>query len=165
MAKTKRDSFGLTTRQWRTHDLIVRNSEFGLKTTIDEIIENYPISKYKDGYVKNKDPHTHHPCVTVYNDIDELNVNLNIHTVTIWNDDYEYWVAKDEKEVKDFCKPLYERQGKKKLWKQGILMLKARRNGQMKLQFDDESQARDYWRTFIDEIKEDLVDELMKGDN
>lgn len=164
MAKAKKDSFGLTTRQWRTHDLIVRNSEFGLTTPIEEIVANYPASKYPDGYTLNKDPRTHHPCIQVYQDIDAINVNLNVHTVTIWNDDHEYWVAKDEKEVRDFCKPLYERQGKKKLWKQGILMLKAKRSGQGRLIFDDESEAREYWRTFIDDIKEELVDELIKGD-
>lgn len=164
MSRMKRDEFGLTTRQWRTHDLIVRMSEFGLKATIDDIIANYSSEHYKDGYTKNTDPHTHHPCIAVYQDIEAINTCLGIHTVTIWNKNHEYWVAHNEEEVRAFCKPLYERQGKKKLWKQGIMMLKVKRDGQMKLKFDDDSQARDYWRTFIDEIKEDLVDELVKGD-
>jgi len=165
MPKTKKDSFGLTTRQWRTHDLIVRNSEFGLKTPLDEIIDNYPAKQYKDGYVRATDPHTHHPCIAIYNDIDIINMNLDVHTAIIWNDDREYWVATNKDEVRQFTKRIYERQGKKKLWKQGIMMLKVKRSGQGRLKFDDESQAREYWRTFIDDIKEDLVDELIKGED
>lgn len=166
MAKKRNsDDFGLVTRQWRTHDLIVRNSLFGLKTTIEEIVDNYPYPQHVDGYVLNKNPHTHHPCIMAYNDIDALNTNLNIHTVVIWNDDHEYWVAHDEQEVKDFTRRLYERQAKKKLWKQGIMKYKVKRSGQMRLKFDDDSQARDYWRTFIDDIKEELVEELIKEGN
>lgn len=162
MAKKAERDFGLTTRQWRTHDLIMRNSTFGLKTTIEEIVENYPYPQYSDGYVLNKDPRTHHPCIMVYNDVDAINMNLHIHSVTLWNDDHEYWIAENEKEVKEFTHDLYERQAKKKLWKQGVMLYKVRRNGQGRLVFESESQARDYWRTFIDEIKEDLVDDLVK---
>lgn len=165
--KLERNAVGLTTRQARTHDLIVKNSELGRKTPIDEIIDNYPYDAEtrRDGYIKNTSPRTHHPCIQVYDDIDALNMNLGIHKAHLWDKEYNYWISHDIEEVKAFCKPLYERQGKKKLWKQGILMLKARRHGQMRLIFESESEAREYWETFIDSIKGELVDELIKEGN
>lgn len=164
MAKRVIKESGMTARQEATYDLICRNSAFGLPTPIQEIVDNYPRHQYKDGYFLNTDPRTHHPCISVYTDIDEINTNLNIPCPILWDDDHNYWVANDLQEVKAFCKPLYERQGKKKLWKQGVLMLKARRNGQMLLPFTTEEDKREYWRAFIEDIKEDLVEELVKGE-
>lgn len=164
MAKREIRESGLTARQEATYDLIVRNSEFGLITYIEEIVYNYPYAKYKDGYILNTNPHTHHPCASVSADIDDINVNLNVSEVILWDDNHGFWVAKSEEEVKAFTKRLYEKQAKKKLWKQGVMRYKAKRNGQTLLQFKDENEQREYWRTFIDDIKEELVDELIKGE-
>lgn len=56
--KLERNAVGLTTRQARTHDLIVKNSELGRKTPIDEIINNYPYDAEtrRDGYIKIQVP-------------------------------------------------------------------------------------------------------------
>ena len=35
----------------------------------------------------------------------------------------------------------------------------------MRLIFESESEAREYWETFIDSIKGELVDELIKEGN
>lgn len=151
----------LTPRQWATYRLIKRLSVLGVEITQRDIVDNYPSSEFKDGYVWNDNPRVHDRCCTIWSDINKINAENGIHKVIIWDSNYHYKIAETEQEIKDFCNGLYKQPAMAKLWRYGNLMRKAKRNGQGKLIFNDKSSAREYWETFINEHINDYVEELV----
>lgn len=147
----------LTTRQWKTYNLI-RSNSFNNKTTSQrEIVDNYPINVYKDGYVWNNNPKVHDHCSTIWQDINKINAEYNIQKIIIWDDNYNYKIAENEQEVEKFCNKLYWEKAVAKLWRYGNLMRKIKRDGQCRL-FTDKTEAREFWQTFFDKHVEDLVE-------
>jgi len=151
----------LTPRQWATYRLIEFNSSWSVDTTQEDIVNNYPIEKYSDGYELSKNPKAHDKCSAVWQDINEINMNINIHKVIISPKPYEYKMAETEEEVKEYCKDIYFKPAMAKLHRYSVLLNKVKRNGQGKLIFDSKSQARDYWETFIKENIDDIVEMSM----
>lgn len=152
----------LTPRQWATYRLIENNSIWGVNTTQDEIVFNFYKNDRAEGYKLSDNPKAHDRCSAVWQDINEINKQDGIHKVIISPKPYEYRFAKDEEEVKKYCKDIYFKPAMAKLWRYSNLLRKAKRNGQGKLIFDDKSQARDYWETFIKENIDDLVELSME---
>jgi len=146
MAKEK----NLTTRQWRTHDLILANSEQGKETTQREIYENYPYDAEtrKDGYVWNDNPKSHDHCSAIWHDINDINASDVVHKVIIFNN-FVFKVAENEEEVKAFVTNLYWDKAMSKLWRYSNLLRKAKRDGQVRLVFEEESQAKECFETYI----------------
>lgn len=148
----------LTTRQWRTHDLILRNSEEGRETTQREIYENYPYAEdRKDGYVWNDNPKTHDHCSAVWADVDAINASDVVHKVIICNN-FVYKMAENEEEVRAFINGLYWNKAMAKLWRYSNLLRKVRRSGQTRLSFDDESKQKEYFETYIRRAVEDATE-------
>lgn len=148
----------LTTRQWRTYNLIKRNSRLGRTTSAREIVDNYSSFDYKDGYVWTDNPRNHSHCSTIWEDLNKINAEWNIAKIFIWDENYEYKVATTPEEVKDFCNRIYWNKAMSKLWRHGNLMRKVKRDGQMRFLFDDKTKAREYWETFFKEHIDDLVE-------
>lgn len=139
----------LTERQKKTYYLIKMQSMLGKATTIREIVDNYSADRYDDGYVWNNNPKIHNPCSSVWNDINKMNEDADVSKIIIWNDNYEYKLAKNREEVKTFCKHLYWQRAMSKLKRYGNLMRKADRDGQCKL--FTEQDSKQYWESFIQE--------------
>ena len=104
----------MTNREQATYDLIVSNSEKGYLTTKKEIVENYPITKFADGYVWNENSKSHDNCSMVWDDINHINFEPDNKIIISHRG--KYWVAtKDEVEdyVKKYffskCKPALKR--------------------------------------------------------
>ena len=154
----------LTTRQWRTYDLIKRNSLLGRTTSAREIVDNYPFDAdyRKDGYVWTDNPRNHSHCSTIWEDLNKINAEWNIAKIFIWDENYEYKIATTREEVKEFCNRIYWHKAMSKLWRHGNLMRKVRRDGQMRFLFDDKTKAREYWETFFSEHIDDLVEMSTK---
>ena len=148
----------LTTRQWKTYNLIKRNHRMGRVTTPREIVDNYPCSLYKDGYVWTDNPRNHSHCSTIWQDVNDINSEWNIAKILIWDEDYNYKFAEDQQEVKDFCNRIYWKKAMSKLWRHGNLTRKMRRDGQCRFLFDDKTKAREYWQAFFEEHIDDMVD-------
>lgn len=92
----------LTTRQWRLFDLIRQNSLYeNRKTSQKEICDK--LSEY--GYVWNDDPTCHDHCVTIWNDIKDLNLSYQNDKVII-SKNFEYWIGNEE-ETKEFLDKLW----------------------------------------------------------
>jgi len=157
-------STNLTTRQWRTYNLIKRNSRLGKTTTAREIVDNYSSFEYDDGYVWTDNPRNHSHCSTIWEDLNKINAEWNIAKIFIWDENYEYKVATTPEEVKEFCNRIYWHKAMSKLWRHGNLMRKVKRDGQMRFLFDDRTKAREYWETFFKEHLDDLVDMSVEGD-
>ena len=147
----------LTTRQWRTHDLIVANSQLGKITTQKEICDNYPYDpvERKDGYVWNDNPKSHDHCSAVWHDINAINASDVVHKVII-PDNFTYHVAENEAEVKAFIKGLYLDPAIAKLVRYSNLLKKARRDGQGRLPIEgEESKAKEWFEAFIAQAVEE----------
>ena len=150
-------STNLTTRQWRTYNLIRRNSFLGRTTSAREIVDNYSALNYKDGYVWTDNPRNHSHCSTIWEDLNKINAEWNIAKIFIWDENYDYKIAESPDEVKEFCNRIYWHKAMSKLWRHGNLMRKVRRDGQMRFLFDDKSKAREYWQAFFEEHLDDMV--------
>ena len=148
----------LTTRHWRTYNLIKRNSLLGKTTSAREIVDNYPAGIYKDGYVWTDNPKNHSHCSTIWEDLNKINSEWNIAKIFIWDEDYNYKVAESPEEVKAFCNRIYWHKAMSKLWRHGNLMRKVKRDGQMRFLFDDKSKAREYWQAFFSEHLDEMVE-------
>lgn len=146
----------LTERQKKTYNLIKKNSLLGRITTIRDIVDNYSIEFYKDGYSWDRRNESHNPCPAVWQDINRINNDNDIHEVIIWTNSYEYKLAEDAKEVKSFCKELYWKRAMAKLGRYSNLMRKVSRDGQYRL-FKTKENAREYWQTFMTEHLDDLA--------
>lgn len=153
----KQNMKNLNTRQWRTYEFIKNNSLNGKKSSQKDIYENYSNANHPDGYVWKEKGKSHDSCTQVWNDINVINANDEIHKIIIWDNKYNYWIANDENEVKEFCENLYMKKAKSKLWRYGNLMRKVKRNGQGRIIFDSKSQARTFWETFLNNSIDDLV--------
>ena len=162
-------STNLTTRQWRTYNLIRKNSRLGRTTTAREIVDNYSCFEYDDGYVWTDNPRNHSHCSTIWEDLNKINAEWNIAKIFIWDENYEYKVASTPEEVKEFCNRIYWHKAMSKLWRHGNLMRKVKRDGQMRFLFDDKSKAREYWQAFFEEHLDDMVnmsvEETTQEDN
>lgn len=163
--RVQRELYGihLNTRQWRTYELIKRNTLMGRTTTQREIVDNYPAPFYKDGYVWNDDPRTHDHCSTIWHDLDKINGQDNMPKAIIWDEDYNYKIAEDRDEADAFCKRMYWSKAMAKLWRYGNIMRKVNRDGQTRIMFTDETEARDYWQTFFHNHLDDLVNQSLGG--
>lgn len=147
----------LTTREWETYKLIKRNTIFGINTTQEDIVNNYPKFGYengikvvvrKDGYEWNNDPRVHDHCVAVWADINEINSADGIHKVIVSPRPYEYKIAESREEIENHAKPLYFDRAMILLKRYWNMIHKADRDGQGKLVFN-ESEARDYFETYL----------------
>lgn len=152
----------LTTRQWKTYNLIRDNSLLGRVTTPREIVDNYSCNMYKDGYVWTDNPRNHSHCSTIWQDVNDINSEWNIAKILIWDEDYNYKFAETPEEVKEFCNRIYWKKAMSKLWRHGNLTRKVRRDGQCRFLFDDKSKAREYWQAFFNEHLEDMVNMSME---
>lgn len=154
----------LTTRQWRTHDLIVRNSTFGKVTTQREIYENYPFdAQYrKDGYVWRDNPKVHDHCTAIWEDINKINASGKVHKIIIPKN-FTYKVAESQQEVKEFIDEYYFAPAMAKLWRYSNLWRKARRDGQCRLPLKDKSKEREYFESFIKKPIENVIDNYLGG--
>ena len=155
----------LSTRQWKTYNLIKMNSMRGRTTTQREIVDNYPAEIYKDGYVWNNNPKVHDHCSTIWQDINRINAEWNIQKIVIWDDNYNYKIAETASEVEAFCQKLYWEKAMAKLWRHGNLMRKVKRDGQCRLFFKERTKAREFWQTFFDEHIDDLIDKSMETED
>jgi hypothetical protein len=154
----------LTTRQWRTYNLIKENSLNGRKTNQYEIYAYTPAGVYKDGYVWNNNPTSHDKCPMIWSDIEKLNFSNKIEKVIVFKD-FEYWIAKDEDDAKEFAKK-YLADALKKLKRHWRIINKVKLDGQMKLlstdgnAIDEKSNARDYVETYLlKELENDIGEE------
>lgn len=156
----------LTTRQWKTYNLIKDNSLRGRTTTAREIVDNYPfdVDCRQDGYVWTDNPRSHSHCSTIWEDLNKINAEWNIAKIFIWDEKFEYKVATTPDEVKEFCNRIYWHTAMSKLWRHGNLMRKVKRDGQIRFLFDDKTKAREYWETFFKEHLDDLVDMSVEKD-
>lgn len=145
----------LTTRQWRTHDLIVRNSQMGKVTTQREIYENYPFDAIsrKDGYVWKDNPKAHDHCTPIWTDINKINACDKVHKIIIPNN-FTYKVAETQQEVNDFTEEYYFQPAMAKLWRYANLRRKAKRDGQGRLPLKEDSKEREYFESFVKQIIE-----------
>ena len=155
-------STNLTPRQWRTYNLIKRNSMCGRVTTPREIVDNYSSFESDDGYVWTDNPRIHCHCSTIWQDVNVINSEWNIAKILIWDENYNYRVASSPEEVKEFCNRIYWKKAMSKLWRHGNLLSKVRRNGQCRILFEDRTKAREYWQAFFNEHLEDMVDMSME---
>lgn len=154
----------LSTRQWRTHDLIVRNSQMGHITTQREIYENYPFdAQYrKDGYVWRDNPKVHDHCTAIWEDINKINASSKVHKIIIPKN-FTYKVAESQQEVKEFVDEYYFAPAMAKLWRYSNLWRKARRDGQGRLPLKDKSKEREYFESFIKQPIENVIDNYLEG--
>ena len=158
----------MNTRQWKTYELIKSNSLEGKITTQLEIVENYPYmitdifgeqKINKDGYVWNTNPKSHDHCSQVWEDIEKINNDEKIQKIIVSPNPYEYKLASSVEEVKSYCYKKFYRPAMAKLVRQSKMLNKCRLDGQGKLLFNNKSQARDYWETFLKEVAvNDLVE-------
>lgn len=103
-------------RAKNTYELIKSNSLKGLVTTKKEIVDNYPYNPEvrKDGYVWNDNPKSHDKCSTVWEDINEINLDCETEIVISYKG--KYWIGTKEETkgfIKDYfyvqCKPSLKR--------------------------------------------------------
>ena len=154
----------LSTRQWRTHDLIVRNSQMGKTTTQREIYENYPfdIQYRKDGYVWRDNPKFHDHCTAIWEDINKINASSTVHKIIIPKN-FTYKVAESQQEVREFIEEYYLAPAMAKLWRYSNLLRKSRRDGQGRLPLKDNSKEREYFESFVKQPLENIVDQYLGG--
>lgn len=147
----------LTPRQWATYNLIKQNTLLGKETTQDEIIANYQYSNdRKDGYVENKNPYAHDKCTVIWSDIMKINDSSIIQKQVICKD-FKYKLSTSLEETKNFVDTVYYKPAMAKLHRRAVLLKKAYLDGQGKLKFDNESQARDFYESFVKDITEELI--------
>lgn len=155
----------LTPRQWRTHDLIVANSQMGKITTQKDIYNNYPYDRElrPDGYRwKEKSGENHDHCTAIWEDINKINANNKVHKIIIPKN-FTYKVAESQEEVKDFITEMYFEPAMAKLWRYSNLKRKALRDGQGRLPLKDKSKEREYFESFIKKPLENIVDNYLRG--
>ena len=145
----------MTSRQWKTYELIKRNSILGINTTQQDIVNNYPYIigvevKNIDGYRWTNGLKAHDKCPTIWSDINAINLADDIHKIIISPKPYEYRLAETEEEVKDYAYNTYFLPAMAKLSRYWNMVKKTQRDGQMKLNYDD-SKIREYWETYIKE--------------
>lgn len=157
---------GLSTRQWRTHDLIVANSQNGKITTQRDIYNNYPYDRElrPDGYRwREKSGENHDHCTSIWEDINKINASSLIHKIIIPKN-FTYKVAENQQEVKDFIEEYYLAPAMAKLWRYSNLQRKARRDGQCRLPLKDKTKEREYFESFIKKPLENIVDQYLQGE-
>ena len=156
----------MNTRQWKTYELIKKNSLNGKITTQLEIVENYPYvvtdlferKIVKDGYTWNTNPKVHDHCSMVWSDIEAINSDDNIQKIIVSPNPYEYKLAETPEEVEEYCHKKFYKPAMAKLVRQSKMLHKVKQDGQGKLLFKDKTQARDYWETFLKVSVNDLVE-------
>lgn len=156
----------LSTRQWRTHDLIVANSQNGKITTQRDIYNNYPYDRElrPDGYRwKEKSGENHDHCTSIWEDINKINASSLVHKIIIPKN-FTYKVAESQEEVKEFIDEYYFAPAMARLWRYSNLRRKARRDGQGRLPFKDKSKEREYFESFIKKPLENIVDQYLQGE-
>ena len=109
-----------------TKELIINNSKQGLMTTKKEIAENYPYDPQvrKDGYVWNDSPKSHDNCSTVWQDINDINFDIDTPEIII-SCKGRYWVGTKE-ETKGFIKEYFYTQCKPSLKRYWNMMRKLK---------------------------------------
>lgn len=118
----------LTTRQLKTYALIEWNSKNNKLTSQREIYEEYPITKFKDGYVWNDDPHIHDHCSQIWHDIERLNFAPTIDKIIVCKN-FTYKFADSDKEALE-CADCFLKKGLKALKRHWRIVHKVKANGQ-----------------------------------
>lgn len=123
----------MTDRAKATYNLILENSKQGRITSKKEIVDNYPYDPQvnKDGYKWNDSPTIHDNCSTVWQDINEINYDVDVNEVIISHKGY-YWVGNAE-ETKKFIKDYFKGQCKPSLKRYWNLMSKLDRDNTVDL--------------------------------
>lgn len=143
----------LNSRQWKTYELIKKNSLEGKITTQIDIINNYPISLYEDGYKLNVSNNTSDLCPEIWRDIEEINFSPRIEKIVIVNK-FTYKITESKEESEEYAKKFLIN-GLRKLKRHWNIINKIKLDGQVKLLsnegnvIDDNSKARTYFETYL----------------
>lgn len=154
----------LTTRQWKTYELIKSDSLQGKKTTQYEIYKNYPIERFKDGYVWNDKKKSHDNCPAIWADIERINFSEEIEKIVIYKN-FEYWLCSSVEEAQEFAK-CYLVAALKKLKRHWQVIEKVKKDGQCKLfstkgdLIDSKSRARNYIESYLEQGVEELLNNI-----
>lgn len=140
----------MTERQQATYDLIKQNSLRGKITTQREVIDNYPIELFKDGYAMTTCKKSHDICSAVWSDIEEI--NFDSKTEIIISDKFTYRIAKTVNEANIYCDK-YLKDALKKLKRHWNIKRKINRNNQG--MFLDSEDAVNFYSAFIKEVMKD----------
>ena len=118
----------LNNRAKATKELIINNSKQGYLTTKKEIVENYPYDPQvrKDGYVWVDSPKSHDNCSTVWQDINDINLDMDTPEIII-SYKGKYWVGTKE-ECERFITTYFFSQCKPSLKRYWNLMRKLDRD-------------------------------------
>ena len=149
----------LNTRQWRTYNLIKKNTLEGKVKTQKEIIDNYPISIYSDGYELKESNNTSDLCSTIWRDVETLNFSPEIEKIVIVKK-FTYKLAENEQEAEEFAQKFLN-DGLKKLKRHWNIIKKIKSDGQGKIistkgdVIDEDSKARWYCETYLAKELED----------
>lgn len=166
------DDKQLTPRQRATYELIKSNSEQGRMTSQKEIYANFAYDKETNpkGYRWNDSESVHDHCISVWFDINTINLSPKIEKIIISDNNYNYKLAESFEEVEAFAKALYYDMAMAKLVRYGNLLRKARLNGQGKLlsvnnvPIDKQSKARPFVEAFVPKLVDDLVAKMESED-
>lgn len=153
----------LSTRQWKTYNLIKKNTLEGKATTQKEIVDNYPYPTYEDGYKWQESNNTSDHCTTIWSDVEELNFSPEIEKVIIVNK-FTYKLAESREEAEKFAHKYFSA-GIKKLKRHWNIIHKIENDGQGKIisahgdVIDEKSKARRYYETYLEKELEENIDD------
>ena len=147
----------MNTRQWMLYNLIKQNSLLGKKTTQKEICDKI------DGYEYKERKGTTDKCSAIWTDVRDINLSGEIDKVIITKK-YIYWIGSEEETI-EYLEGCWKTiaPALSRYWQ---LVKKIKNNGQYKLlsnrlkPIDEDSKARLYVESFIEEPKEKSLEEM-----
>lgn len=144
----------LTSRQWALYNLVKEYSEKGIALEQDFIVDSIK------GYEHSKNPKNHNDCTSVWSDVwgdNGINWSSEVDKIIVI-DNFTYKLG-NEKDLEMYAKDLQKKalRGLKRFW---AIIKKMKNDGQLKLlsnqmnPIDENSKARTYVETFVNEVKE-----------
>ena len=144
----------LTTRQWKTYNLIKANTKEGKWTSKKEIVNNYPYDKESNAYGYIAHDRNHDYCAGIWDDIDIINKCPEIDKIIITDGKNNCKLAETKDEATDYLEKFKDK-AIRVLMRYSVLKNKIKKDGQGKLlsnraePIDIESKAREYVETFL----------------
>lgn len=113
-----------------------------------------------DNYSINTNPKAHNPCPSLWEDKEAINADPTIDEPIMYKD-YQLKIPSSLDELKLFyVDDLYKR-ARKMMWRYGVAMRKAKKDGQMQIEFGPDGKISErFVRSLIRKACDDFVEEL-----
>lgn len=113
-----------------------------------------------DNYSINPNPKAHNPCPSLWEDKEAINADPTVDEPIMYNN-YNLKIPSSIEELKEFyVDDLYKR-ARKMMWRYGVAMRKAKKDGQMQIEFGEDGKMTErFIRSIIRKACSDMAEEL-----